>query len=110
MLESILDIESGIEKIEVLVRTLREDRDKARAEAAELRKALDEREIELLQLDEERERERRGYEDKMAETSRAMEDLESRIHYVADKVRNIMPLVNEYEIGAATAPSFEDRQ
>ena len=43
MTDPLIDIEKGVEKIESLVKNLREDRDKARAEASALKSALDDR-------------------------------------------------------------------
>jgi len=97
MLEAILDIENGIDRIEAFIKTLSEERDKARAEASELKHALDGRELELLQMEEEFEGKRRGYEDKLSESGKAREELELRLSEVASKVRNLMPILDDYQ-------------
>jgi uncharacterized protein involved in exopolysaccharide biosynthesis len=94
---SIIDIESGIAKIETLIKSLREDRDKARAEAAEAKRLLEERELELLQMDEERQDERRGFDEALSEARQASENLETRLAELAARIKNLMPLVAEYD-------------
>jgi chromosome segregation ATPase len=113
MADSIMDIESGIEKIEVLVKNLREDRDKARSEVAALKSALDDRELELLQIDEELQQERRRFEEQLSESVRSKEDLEHRLTEVASKIRNLLPLIAGYpEENAipATEPALPDSE
>jgi uncharacterized protein involved in exopolysaccharide biosynthesis len=97
MSSSITDIESGITKIETLIKSLREDRDKARAEAADAKRLLEERELELLQLDEERQEERRGFDDMLSEARQASENLEAKLAELAARIKNLMPLVAEYD-------------
>jgi predicted nucleic acid-binding Zn-ribbon protein len=94
---SITDIESGITKIEALIKALREDRDKARAEAADAKRLLDERELELLQMDEERQEERRVSDDRLSEAKQASENLEAKLTELAARIKNLMPLVAEYD-------------
>ena len=96
MSDSILDIESGIDKIEALVKTLREERDTAKAEAESARRELDDREMEFLQMDEELQELKRNSEDRLAEERRVREDLENRLTEVALKVQNLLPIVMEY--------------
>jgi predicted nucleic acid-binding Zn-ribbon protein len=104
MSDTIIDIESGIDRLESLVRTLREDRDKARAEAMTLRRALDEREMELLQTDEELQLQKKRCADDIAEERKLREDLELRLAEVADRIRRIFPLLDEFD-GAGSAAS-----
>jgi len=104
MSDSILDIESGLDKIEALVKTLREERDTAKEEALSMKSALDERETEYLQLDEELQRTRRESEEQISELRREREDLEHRLAEVALKFKNIMPLVMQYSDEAQDPP------
>ena len=104
MSDSILDIESGLDKIETLVKTLHEERDAARAEAAALKRALDERETEYLQIDEELQEVRRTSEEQLEAARREREDLENRLAEVALKFKNILPLVMEYSDDADEEP------
>ena len=96
MSDSILDIESGLDKIEALVKTLREERDTAKAEAEAIKRALDERETEYLQIDEELQEVRRTSEEQLEAARREREDLENRLAEVALKFKNILPLVMKY--------------
>jgi chromosome segregation ATPase len=96
MSDAITDIESGIDKIEALIKTLRDERDAAKAEAAAMKRDLDDREMELLQTDEEMAETKRGYEEQLAESRQAREDMETRLSDVASKVKNLMALVAEY--------------
>jgi predicted AAA+ superfamily ATPase len=96
MSDSIADIERGLLKIEALIKGLRDDRDMARAETAELKRALDDRELEFMALDEERQNMKNDYEKQIAESSRAREELELRLAELASKIVDLMPLVEEY--------------
>jgi chromosome segregation ATPase len=96
MSDSIADIENGLLKIEALIRGLSEDRDKARAEIAELKRALDDRELELLTLDEAQQNMKNDYESQIAESARAREELELKLEELASKIMALMPLVEEY--------------
>jgi chromosome segregation ATPase len=100
MSDSIMDIESGLDKIEALIRALRDERDKARDEAADLKRALDDREMELLQSDEELQQTKRKCEEQLAEARDAREEMERRLSEVAAKMKNMMPLVAEYSAPA----------
>ncbi|MDR1508764.1 MAG: hypothetical protein LBS53_03930 [Synergistaceae bacterium] len=93
----ITDIESGITKIEELIKSLREDSDKARAEAEDAKRALEERELELLQIDEERQEERRAFDDMLSEARQAGENMEARLAELAVRIKNLIPLVAEYD-------------
>jgi chromosome segregation ATPase len=108
MSSSIIDIENGITKIEALIKLLREDRDKAREEEEAAKRAIEEREIELLQMDEDRQEERRGYEEKLSEARQANEELEARLTELAARIKNnIVPLVAEYD--HADSPAETDQ-
>ncbi|MDR1650933.1 MAG: hypothetical protein LBR87_04035 [Synergistaceae bacterium] len=109
MIDSIVDIESGIDRIEAIVKSLREERDRARSEAEALRKSLDERELELLQIDEELQQTKRGFDEKIAEEGRARGELESRLTELAARIKNLLPLVDEYQPSdAPPLPSLKD--
>ena len=96
MSDSIADIEKGLMKIETLIRGLSEDRDRARAETAEMKRILDDREMDLLTLDEAQQNMKNDYEKQIAESSHAREELESRLAELASKIMALMPLVEEY--------------
>ena len=104
MSDSILDIESGLDKIEALVKTLREERDTAKEDVLSMKRALDERETEYLQIDEELQKVRRESEEQIAELRGEREDLEKRLAEVALKFKNIMPLVMQYSDEEQNAP------
>jgi uncharacterized coiled-coil DUF342 family protein len=101
MAEPIADIENGIDKLDRVIRTLRDERDKARADASVFKSSLDERELELLQMDEERQKERASLNEQLAQARLAKEDLEKRLAEVAAKVRGLMPLVDEFTGGGS---------
>ena len=96
MSDSILDIESSLDKIEALVKALREERDTAKADAESMKRALDDREMELLQIDEELQEVKRKSEEELAAERGEREDLENRLAEVAMKLKNLMPLVMQY--------------
>jgi sugar phosphate isomerase/epimerase len=96
MSDSIADIENGLLKIEALIKGLFEDRDRDRAEIKDLKRALDDRELELLALDEAQQNMKNDYERQIAESSRAREELELKLEELASKVMALMPLAEEY--------------
>ncbi|MDR3164013.1 MAG: hypothetical protein LBU13_00375 [Synergistaceae bacterium] len=96
MSDSIANIERGLMKIETLIRGLYDDRDKARAEAVELKRALDDRELELLTLDEAKQNMENDCERRIEESSRAREELESKLEELASKIMALVPLAEEY--------------
>jgi chromosome segregation ATPase len=102
-----LDIENGLDKIEALVRTLREECDKAREEAESRKRALDERELELLQTEEELQELRRTSTEQLDASRREREDLESRLAEVALRLNNLLPLVMKYSDEAQNAPESQ---
>ena len=104
MSDSILDIESCMDKIEAMVKTLRGERDAAIAEAESMRRALDERETEFLQIDDELQKIKREGEDKLAAERKERENLENRLAEVASKLKNLMPLVMNHSDEAQSAP------
>ena len=104
MSDSILDIENGLDKIEALVKTLREERDTAKTDAEAARRALDDREMECLQIDEELQELKRSSEEQLGAERRERENLEDRLAEVALKFKNIMPLVMQYSDEAQDAP------
>jgi chromosome segregation ATPase len=108
--DSILDIESGIDKIEALIKTIRNERDKAKAEADSLKKTLDDHELELLQFDEELQKEKQKYAEKLAEEKKAREEIESRLAEVASKVKNLLPLVSEFGAEDSSHPSVKSSE
>jgi hypothetical protein len=57
---------------------------------------LDDREMELLTLDEAQQNMKNDYERQISESSRAREELESRLEELASKIMALMPLVEEY--------------
>ena len=96
MSDSIANIENGLLKIETLIRGLSEDRDKARAETAEMKRALEDRELELMALDETQQNMKDDYERQIAESSRAREELELKLEELASKIMALMPIAEEY--------------
>ncbi|MDR1580744.1 MAG: hypothetical protein LBS35_10340 [Synergistaceae bacterium] len=96
MSDSITDIENGLLKIEALIRGLTEDRDRAKVEIAELKRALDDRELEFLTLDEAQQNMKNDYERQIAESSRAREELEFKLEELASRIMALIPLVGEY--------------
>jgi ribosome-binding protein aMBF1 (putative translation factor) len=96
MSDAIVDIENGLLKIEALIKGLSEDRDKARTETEALKRTLDDREMELLTLDDAQQNMKNDYEKQIAESSRAREELELKLEDLASKIMALMPLVEEY--------------
>ncbi len=66
MMGRLAEIETAADRLESLVKSLVEDRARAWAEAERLKKALDEREMEFLQMDEEFQRAAKRFEEECA--------------------------------------------
>ena len=110
MSDSMLDIESGLDKIEALVKALRGERDAAKAEAEASKRALDERETEYLQIDEELQEIKRTSGEQLEAARREREDLENRLAEVALKFKNILPLVMKYSDEADDEPGESESE
>lgn len=104
MSNTIMDIESSIDRLEALIKDLRGERDSARQEAAAMKRSLDERELELLQSDEELQQTKRRCEEQLellADERRAKEEMERRLSEVASRVKNLLPLITDGATGDA---------
>ena len=104
MSNTIMDIEGSIDRIEALIKDLRGERDGARQEAAALKLALDERELELLQSDDELQQTKRLCQEQielLAEERRVKEETESRLSEIASRVKSLLPLVTDGPNGDA---------
>lgn len=97
MIGKINEIESAAERLETSVRFLVEDRARAWAEVDRLKKTLDERELELLQLDEQLSRETKRFEEERDALVMAREDAEKCLEQVAARVQSLLPLLPEIE-------------
>jgi chromosome segregation ATPase len=97
MIAKLNEIESVIDKLESVIKTLREERDSALNELALVKKTLDEREIELLQMDEEMQREIKRFEDEQNEIAQERLDAEQRLEKIAIRIRELVPLLPERE-------------
>lgn len=105
MIEKLTEIENVVDKLETLVRTLREDRDRAWEEVGRLKKALDERETELLQLDEEIRQEAKRFDEQMQSMHQEREDVSNRLDEVAGRIRDLLPLLPKTDIPVYEEPS-----
>lgn len=95
MLGRIAEIEAAADRLESTIRLLVEDRANARAEVERLRKALDERETEFLQLDEEFQRETKRFEEERAMMRDERAEAERRLDEVSSRIRALLPLLPE---------------
>ncbi len=97
MIKKIEEIESALAKVEDTVKTLRSERDSARRAAETLRKQLDERELELLQLDEEIQNQTKRYEEEIATLRGDRQTLETKLEAFAGRIRDLIPMLPESE-------------
>jgi chromosome segregation ATPase len=97
MMGKIAEIEAAADKLESMVKSLVEDRERAWAEVASLKKALDEREMEFLQMDEEFRRAAKDFEEERAAMREERADAERRLDEVSLRVRALLPLLPEIE-------------
>ncbi len=97
MMGKIAEIEAAANKLESMVRSLVEDRTRAWAEVDRLRKALDEREMEFLQMDEEFQRAAHRFEEECATMRDERADVERRLDEVSSRIRTLLPLLPEID-------------
>jgi chromosome segregation ATPase len=90
MIAKITEIDGIIDKLETVIMKLREERDRAVDELAAVKKALDERELELLQMDEETQRAIAGFEDELRVIKQERSEAEQRLESVAVRVRELV--------------------
>lgn len=99
----VAEIEESAARLERSISALVADRERAWAEVARLKKALDERELEFLQMDEEYQRAVKKFDDERAAMDAEKADVERRLDEVASKVKALLPLLPD--ISAASSVS-----
>lgn len=99
----VAEIEESAARLERSISALVADRERAWAEVARLKKALDERELEFLQMDEEYQRAVKKFDDERAAMDAEKADVERRLDEVASKVKALLPLLPD--ISAASTAS-----
>ncbi len=97
MMGRLAEIETAADRLESLVKSLVEDRARAWAEAERLKKALDEREMEFLQMDEEFQRAAKRFEEECATMRDERADAERRLDEVSSRIRTLLPLLPEID-------------
>jgi chromosome segregation ATPase len=100
MIEKIAEVNGIIEKLEERVRALADERNAALSDAAGLKKSLDDREMELLQLDEELRSETKRFEAELARLNQEREETEKHFDELASRVRSLLSLLPEYRCEA----------
>ena len=100
MITRIAEIEQVAEKLETMIKSLIKDRDEAWSEIARLKQMLDDRELELLQTDEELQK----VTDERDSVMRDKEDTERRLDDVAYRIKELLPLLTEGDEETETAP------
>ena len=104
MITRIAEIEQIAEKLETMIKSLIKERDDALAEVDRLKRTLDDRELELLQTDEELQKVTNERDSVM----RDKEDTERRLDDVAFRIKELLPLLDEEgeELEAAPDEAF----
>ncbi|MDR3331332.1 MAG: hypothetical protein LBT08_01775 [Synergistaceae bacterium] len=95
MFAKISELEEIVGKLETLVKSLAKERDQATEEASRMKKALDEREFELLQLDEELQRETKRFQEERASMELEQEETGRKLDDLASRIRALLPLLPE---------------
>ena len=90
------------------IEALREERDLAVRELASVKTALDEREIELLQMDEEMQREIARFEDERKMLQQERGEAEERLEKLASRVRELVSFLPESGAAPVAASYSED--
>lgn len=95
MIAKLTEFENIIEKLEALIKNLKDDRDRAWDEVERVKKIVDQRELELLQLDEEIQREAKRFEERMQALVDEREDAEKKLDELGARIRDLLPLLPE---------------
>jgi predicted nucleic acid-binding Zn-ribbon protein len=90
MIAKITEIDGIIDRLENMMTALREERDRAISELASLKTELDERELELLQMDEEMRREAARFEDERNMIQQERSEAEARLDKLASRIRELI--------------------
>lgn len=102
----VAEIEESAARLERSISALVADRERAWAEVARLKKALDERELEFLQMDEEYQRAVKKFDEERAAMDAEKADVERRLDEVASKVKALLPLLPDISsVSTANAPT-----
>ena len=95
MIAKLTDFENIIEKLESLIKNLKDDRDRAWDEVERIKKIVDQRELELLQLDEEIQRETKNFEERIKAFVDERADAEKKLDELGIRIRDLLPLLPE---------------
>ncbi|MDR1515711.1 MAG: hypothetical protein LBS45_08450 [Synergistaceae bacterium] len=95
MIAKITEIEGIIDKLESVIIKLRDERDRAVDELSAAKKALDDRELELLQMDEEMQREAARFEDERNMIKQERDDAGGRLEKLASRIRELVSFLPE---------------
>jgi predicted nucleic acid-binding Zn-ribbon protein len=105
MFGKIAEIDGIVDRLESLIKTLSEERDNAVDELARVKKTLDDRETELLQMDDEIQRETKRFEEERRTMMQEQADAEQRLEKLAYRIRELLPLLPE-EIAPVGQPAI----
>ena len=95
MIKKLEEIDIALAKLEELTRTLRSERDCARDAADNLKKQLDDRELELLQLDDEIQSMTKRHEEELSAMRDEQRKSEERLDSLAGRIREMIPMLSE---------------
>ena len=102
MIAKLAEFENIIVKLESLIKNLKADRDQALDEVERLKKLVDQRELELLQLDEEIQSEAKNFEERLKAAADEREDAEKKLDELAIRIRSLLPLLPDDQVSEET--------
>jgi uncharacterized coiled-coil DUF342 family protein len=110
MIAKITEIEGIIDKLENVIIKLRDERDRAMDELAAAKRALDERELELLQMDEETRQETARLEDERNAIKGECDDANQRLDKLASRIRELVSFLPGDDVSPAqiSVPADKD--
>lgn len=97
MIKKIEEIGSALANLEGMVKTLKTERDSAKDAGESLKKQLDERELELLQLDEEIQNMTKRHEEEIKALKEEQQKLEEKLDSFAKRIREMIPMLSGSE-------------
>lgn len=87
------EIQEAAGRLERMLRALVEDRDRAWAEVARLKKSLDDREMEFLQMDEEYRNAVKKFDEEKSAMASDRQETERQLEEISTRIKALLPLL-----------------
>jgi uncharacterized FlgJ-related protein len=109
MISKITEIDGIIDRLETLIKTLREERDSALNELVRVKKDLESRELEIMQMDEEIQKEAKRFEEERQFIMQERIEAGQRLDKMALRIKELAPPLSE-SINSENPAALERKQ